>query len=46
MVEHTMDTGHPPVYMKHYQILKKEFNHCKFKRKICKTLFIKNIDQY
>ena len=41
MVKHNMDTGHPPVCMKDFQILTKRFNHCKFKRKICEALLIK-----
>ena len=41
MVKHSMGTGRPPVCMKDFQILTKGFNHCKFKRKICKTLLIK-----
>ena len=41
MVKHSTDIGHPPVYMKDFQILTKGFNHCKFKRKICETLLIK-----
>ena len=28
-----MVKGHPPVYMKDFQILTKGFNYCKFKRK-------------
>ena len=41
MVKHSMDTGHPPICMKDFQILTKGFNHCKFKRKICEALVIK-----
>ena len=41
MVKHNMDTGHPPVCMKDFQILTKRFNHCKFMRKICKKFLIK-----
>ena len=41
IVKHSMDTGHPPVCMKDFQILTKGFNHCKFKRKICDPLLIK-----
>ena len=36
-----MDTDHQPVCMKDFQMLTKGFNHCKFKRKICKALLIK-----
>ena len=39
--KYSMDTGHPLVCMKDFQILAKGFNHCKFKRKICKALLIK-----
>ena len=39
MVKHSMDTSHPLVCMKVFQILTK-FNHCKFKRKICEVLLI------
>ena len=46
MVKHSMGTGHPPLFMKDFQILAKGFNHCQFKRKICKALLIKNIDQH
>ena len=35
-----MNTAHPAVYMKDFQILAKGFNHCKFK-KICEALLIK-----
>ena len=41
MIKHSMDTGHPPVCVKDFQILPKGFNHCKFKRKICEALLIK-----
>ena len=41
MVKHSMDTDHPPVCMKDFQVITKEFKHCKFKRKICKALLIK-----
>ena len=41
MVNNNIDTGHPPVCMKDFQILTKRFNHCKFMRKICKELLIK-----
>ena len=44
MVKHSMDTGHPPVCKKDFQILAKGFNHRKFKRKICEALLIKNIN--
>ena len=40
MVKHSMDTGHPPICMKYFQILTKGFKHCKFKRKICQALLI------
>ena len=35
IVKHSMDTGHPPVCMKDFQVLTKGFSHWKFKRKIC-----------
>ena len=35
-----MNTAHPAVYMKDFQILAKGFNHCKFK-KISEALLIK-----
>ena len=41
MFKHSMDTDHPLVCMKDFQILTEGFNHCKFKRKICKALPIK-----
>ena len=41
MVKHSMDTGHPPLCMKDFQILTMGFNYCKFKRKIYKALFTK-----
>ena len=41
MVKHSMDTSHPPLCMKDFQILTMGFNYCKFKRKIYKALFIK-----
>ena len=41
MVKHGIGTGHPPVCMKEFQILKKGLNRCKFKRKICEALLIK-----
>ena len=43
MVKHSMDTGHPPVCTKDFQILTKGYNHCKFKRKICEALLIKKL---
>ena len=41
IVRHSMDTGHPPVCIKDFQILTKGFNHCKFESKICIPLLIK-----
>ena len=41
IVKHSMDTGHPPVCIKDFQILTKGFSYCKFKRKICAALLIK-----
>ena len=35
-----MDTGHPSICMKYFQILTKGFKHCKFKRKIFQALLI------
>ena len=32
LVKHSMNTDHPTVYMKDFQILTKGFNHCKFKK--------------
>ena len=46
IVKHSMETGHPPVYMKDFQILTKRFSHCQFKRKICEALLIKNMNQH
>ena len=46
MVKHSMDRGRPPVCRKDIQILTKGSQHCKFKRKICKALLIKNINQH
>ena len=42
MVKHSMDTGCPPVCRKDFQISTKGYKHCKFKRKKCKVLLIKN----
>ena len=41
MVKCSMDTGHPSVCMKDFQILRKRFNYWKFKRKICEALLLK-----
>ena len=40
-IKNSMDTGHPLVCMKDFQILTMGFSHCKFKRKIYKVLLIK-----
>ena len=36
VVKNSIDTEHPAVRMKDFQILTCEFNHCKFKRKYAK----------
>ena len=41
MVQRSIDRDHPPVCKKDFQTTTKEFNHCKFKIKICEALLVK-----